>query len=65
VYVFPQKRAKRCTKTHHNKRPFDPVIKACFQFVVFVYEGNVYTGKIINFKAENIYIFAMVGSLKS
>jgi hypothetical protein len=33
--------------------------------VVLLYEGNVYTEKIINFKAEHIYISAMVKSLKS
>jgi hypothetical protein len=28
------------------------MVKACGQFVVFLYEGNVYTGKIVNFKVE-------------
>jgi hypothetical protein len=32
------------------------VVRACGQFVVFLYEGKVYPGKIINLKAENLYI---------
>jgi hypothetical protein len=32
---------------------------------MFLYEGNVYPGKIISFHEENIYISAMVKSLKS
>jgi hypothetical protein len=33
--------------------------------VVFLYEGNVFPGKIINFDGENVYFFVMVKSLKS
>jgi hypothetical protein len=51
---------------HHNKRLFIPVILACGQFVVYLYEGNVYLGQIIiSFNEENVYISAMVTSLKS
>jgi hypothetical protein len=50
---------------HHNKSLFNPVIKACGQFVAFLYEGNVYLGIILNFNEENCYISAMVKSLKS
>jgi hypothetical protein len=49
----------------HNKSLFNPVIKACGQFVVFLYEGNVYPGKITYFNEENVYISATVKSLKS
>jgi hypothetical protein len=41
------------------------VIKACGQFLVFLYEGNVYPRKIISFNEEIVYISAMVKSLKS
>jgi hypothetical protein len=40
------------------------VIKACGQFVVFLYEGNIYPGKIISFNEKNVYMFAMVKRLK-
>jgi hypothetical protein len=32
---------------------------------VFLYEGNVYPGKIMSFNKENVYISSMVKSLKS
>jgi hypothetical protein len=41
------------------------VIKVCDQFVVFLYEGNVSPGKVISFNEENVYISAIVKSLKS
>jgi hypothetical protein len=50
---------------HHNRIPFNPVIKACGQFVVFLYEVNIYPAIIISFNDENVYISAMVKSLKS
>jgi hypothetical protein len=50
---------------HHSKGLFNPVIKACSQFAVILYERNVYPRKIINFNEENVYISAMVKSLKS
>jgi hypothetical protein len=33
--------------------------------MVFLYEGNVYPGKIISFNEENVYISAMMKSLQS
>jgi hypothetical protein len=48
-----------------KKKTANPVIKACGQFVVFPYEGNIYPGKIISSNEEHVYIFAMVKSLKS
>jgi hypothetical protein len=33
--------------------------------VVFLYEGNIYSGKIISFNKDNVYISAVVTSLKS
>jgi hypothetical protein len=63
--MFFIKKEKLCSKTHHYRSLFNPLTKACGQFVVSLYEGNVYLGKIINFKAENIYISFTMGSLKS
>jgi hypothetical protein len=55
------KKGKLCSTT----KSYNPVIKACGQFVVFLYEGNVYPGEIISLDEGNIYISAMVKSLKS
>jgi hypothetical protein len=49
--------AETCATTHHYKALFNPVIKACGQFMLFLNEGNVYRREIMSFKEENIYIF--------
>jgi hypothetical protein len=41
------------------------VIKSRGHFVVLLFEGNVYPGKISRFNERNQYISAMVKSLKS
>jgi hypothetical protein len=56
-----QKRGELCTTV---RAYLNAVFKACGQFVVFLYEGNVYPGKIIRFNEENVHISAMVESLK-
>jgi hypothetical protein len=55
---------KRREILHHNGDLFNPVIKDCDQFVVFLYEGNVHPGKIIRFNEEHVYISAIMRSLK-
>jgi hypothetical protein len=40
------------------------VIQACGQFVVLLYEGNVYPGKTVSFKEENAYMTATVKNVK-
>jgi hypothetical protein len=57
--------SKKGETLHHSKSLFNSVFKACGQFVVFLYEGNVCPGKIISFNEKNINISAMVKSLKS
>jgi hypothetical protein len=54
-----------CTTTHHYKSLFNSVIIAYGQFMVFQYERNLYAGKTIIFKEENVYISVMVKCLKS
>jgi hypothetical protein len=61
-YVCSKKKGETL---HQNKSLFKSAIKAYGQFVMFLYEGNVYSEKIISFNEENVYIFAMVKSLKS
>jgi hypothetical protein len=56
---------KRGETLHHNRSLFNVVIKACGQFVVFLYEGNAYPGQKISFNKENVCISAIVKSLKS
>lgn len=42
-----------------------PVKKKCGEFCAFIYEGEVFPGKITSFTKENVTISAMVKSLKS
>jgi hypothetical protein len=63
--VFSSKKGETLPHNTPYKNLFNPVIKSCGQFVVFLYKGNVYLVKIINFKVEHIYISVMVESLKS
>jgi hypothetical protein len=50
---------------HSSKSLFNSVVKAHGQFVMFLYEGIIYPGKIIGYNEGNVYISAMVKSLKS
>jgi hypothetical protein len=45
---------------YQKENLFNPAIKFCGQFVVVLYERNIYSGEIIRFNEDNVYISALL-----